>query len=63
MKNTIGSNLAVTLFGESHGNAVGVVIDGIASGIDVDSDFIAQCLERRKQKTLYQPRVVKKTIL
>lgn len=50
MKNTIGSNLAVTLFGESHGNAVGVVIDGIASGIDVDSDFIAQCLERRRPK-------------
>lgn len=50
MKNTIGNSLAVTLFGESHGKAIGVVIDGIASGIAVDEDYIASQLSRRRPK-------------
>ena len=32
MKNTFGSSVAVTIFGESHGAAVGAVLDGIAPG-------------------------------
>ena len=36
MKNTFGQSVSMTVFGESHGEAVGVVIDGIAPGIDVD---------------------------
>lgn len=50
MKNTIGNSLAVTLFGESHGKAIGVVIDGIASGIAIDEDYIASQLSRRRPK-------------
>lgn len=50
MKNTIGNNLTVTLFGESHGKAIGAVIDGIASGIPVDEDYIASQLSRRRPK-------------
>lgn len=50
MKNTIGNSLTVTLFGESHGKAIGAVIDGIASGIKVDEDFIASQLSRRRPK-------------
>lgn len=40
MKNTFGNALTVTLFGESHGNAIGAVIDGIAPGIKIDTDYI-----------------------
>lgn len=48
MRNTIGNNLSVTLFGESHGEAIGCVIDGIAPGITIDEDFIASQMEKRK---------------
>ncbi len=50
MKNTIGNSLTVTIFGESHGKAIGAVIDGIASGIAVDEGFIANQLSRRRPK-------------
>ncbi len=48
MKNTFGNNLSITLFGESHGEAIGCVLDGIAPGIEVDEDFIASQMEKRK---------------
>ena len=50
MKNTFGNSLTVTLFGESHGKAIGVVIDGVPSGIAVDDDYIASQLTRRRPK-------------
>ena len=57
MKNTIGNSLTVTLFGESHGKAIGAVIDGVPSGIAVDDDFIASQLTRRRpQDALSTPR-------
>ncbi|MBQ5824501.1 MAG: chorismate synthase, partial [Clostridia bacterium] len=34
MKNTFGNSVAVTLFGESHGEYIGAVIDGLAPGIE-----------------------------
>ncbi len=48
MKNTIGQALSVTLFGESHGEAIGAVLDGIAPGIAVDEAFIARQLTLRR---------------
>ena len=48
MKNIIGSNVTLTLFGESHGTAVGAVIDGLAPGIEVDEDFIRSQLDLRR---------------
>ncbi len=48
MKNTFGNNLTVTLFGESHGAAIGVVVDGIAPGIVVDTENIKNMLALRK---------------
>lgn len=33
MKNTFGQSVAITLFGESHGQAIGAVLDGLAPGI------------------------------
>lgn len=50
MKNTFGNSVAVTIFGESHGDAIGVVLDGLAPGIEVDKDFIASQMELRKPK-------------
>ncbi len=48
MKNTIGNNVSVTLFGESHGEAIGAVLDGMASGIEVNAEFIAEQLSLRR---------------
>ncbi len=48
MKNTFGNSVSVTLFGESHGGAVGAVIDGLPAGITVDEDFIASQLTLRR---------------
>lgn len=48
MKNTFGNNISVTVFGESHGEAVGAVLDGIPAGIDVDIDFIRKQLDLRR---------------
>ena len=48
MKNTLGNNLTVTLFGESHGACVGAVIDGITPGLTVDEQFIKDMLSRRR---------------
>lgn len=50
MKNTFGSHLTLTLFGESHGPAVGAVLDGLAPGIPVDEEAIARLLERRRPR-------------
>lgn len=47
MKNTFGNALSITLFGESHGEAIGAVIDGLAPGIAVDKTFINKQLELR----------------
>lgn len=48
MKNTFGSSVALTIFGESHGNSIGAVLDGIAPGIPVDENFIAAQMSLRK---------------
>lgn len=48
MKNTFGSSVTVTLFGESHGEAIGAVLDGICPGILVDNDFISAQLSKRR---------------
>ncbi len=48
MKNTFGQNVAVTIFGESHGEEIGVVIDGLAPGIEIDDEFIASQLTLRR---------------
>lgn len=48
MKNVYGNSITVTLFGESHGEQIGAVIDGLAPGIEIDMDFIRKQLELRK---------------
>lgn len=48
MNNTFGTIFCATTFGESHGAALGVVIDGLPAGIEVDSAFIQRELDRRR---------------
>lgn len=48
MKNTFGESVSLTLFGESHGKAIGAVLDGMAPGIPVDEDFIAAQMQKRR---------------
>ena len=48
MKNSFGNSITVTLFGESHGAAIGAVVDGFAPGIEVDKAFLAAQMQRRK---------------
>ena len=58
MKNTLGQNVTITLFGESHGAAIGAVIDGLTPGIAVDEEFIsAQLSLRRPVGSISTPRV------
>lgn len=48
MRNTFGNIFTLTTFGESHGEAVGGVIDGMPAGIDIDMEFIQSELNRRR---------------
>ena len=48
MKNTFGSSVAVTLFGESHGRSIGALLDGMAPGIPVDLAFIRHQMALRR---------------
>lgn len=48
MKNTFGNSVSLTLFGESHGEYIGAVLDGLAPGIRVDEAFIAAQLDKRR---------------
>ncbi|MBM2841949.1 MAG: chorismate synthase [Bacteroidetes bacterium] len=46
--NTFGKNFRITTFGESHGKAIGVVIDGVKPGLRIDTKYIQRELDRRR---------------
>lgn len=46
--NTLGTNFCLTTFGESHGEAIGGVIDGCPAGLQIDFNMIEEELKRRK---------------
>lgn len=48
MNNTIGSHITLTLFGESHGAAIGGVLDGMPSGVKIDEEEIMDMMNKRK---------------
>lgn len=48
MRNTYGNIFTLTTFGESHGEAIGGIVDGMPAGIDIDMDFIQAELNRRR---------------
>ncbi|MBQ8588841.1 MAG: chorismate synthase [Firmicutes bacterium] len=45
--NTYGEHLKISIFGESHGNGIGIVIDGLPAGLSIDETFIASEMARR----------------
>ncbi|HEY9129947.1 MAG TPA: chorismate synthase [Sulfurovum sp.] len=46
--NTFGKRLTLTTFGESHGTALGCILDGVPAGLKIDEAFIQSELDRRK---------------
>jgi chorismate synthase len=56
--NTFGQVLRLTTFGESHGRAIGGILDGFPAGVTIDFDLVNKDLERRKpgQSDLVSPR-------
>lgn len=46
--NTFGTNIRFSSFGESHGPAIGGVLDGLPAGLEVDYSFVEKQLHRRK---------------
>ena len=47
MSSTYGENLKLSIFGQSHGPAIGMTLDGIPAGLPVDVDMLQQFLNRR----------------
>lgn len=48
MNFTIGSKFKIHVFGESHGECIGVIVEGCPSGIEIDTDLIQRDLDRRR---------------
>ena len=48
MKNSFGNSLVITLFGESHGEYIGAVLDGLAPGIKIDDEYVKAKLALRR---------------
>ncbi len=46
--NTFGKRFCITTFGESHGKALGCIVDGVPAGLEIDEVFIQSELDRRK---------------
>jgi len=46
--NRFGERFAITTFGESHGKAIGCILDGVPAGLEIDEAFIQSELNRRK---------------
>ncbi len=46
--NSFGKRFILTTFGESHGKAIGCVLDGVPAGLKIDEEFIQKELDRRK---------------
>ena len=49
--NTIGKLFAVTTFGESHGPAMGCIVDGCPPGLEISADDLQQDIDRRRTGT------------
>ena len=52
MSSTIGNNIRLTISGESHGKYMLATLDGLASGLEVDTDYIDKVLEARRPSSV-----------
>ena len=61
--NSLGKNFVFTSFGESHGRAIGGVLDGVPAGVHIDMDMIREALDKRagrvKVKGTVSPRALR----
>lgn len=57
--NTFGKIFRLTSFGESHGTAVGGVVDGMPAGIAINLDRVQHELDRRRRRSRQSSRHVK----
>jgi chorismate synthase len=48
MQNSFGAKFRFTTFGESHGKALGCIVDGVPAGLKIDEEFIQSEMDRRK---------------
>ncbi len=48
MSNTFGKRFCMTTFGESHGPAIGCVLDGVPAGLEIDEGYIQAQMDRRR---------------
>ena len=63
MSGVYGRKIKMTIFGESHGASIGLVIDGLPPGLGIDIDFIKREMERRLRAAIcFRPSVRKKTL-
>ncbi|XFA98397.1 chorismate synthase [Candidatus Izemoplasma sp. B36] len=46
--NTVGNNIKITFFGESHGPFIGIVIDNLPAGLKIDEDLLRNNLQKRR---------------
>ena len=46
--NSFGQRFRFTTFGESHGRAIGCIVDGVPAGLEIDTEFIQSELDRRR---------------
>lgn len=55
---TFGERFTITTFGESHGEAVGVIVDGVTPGVEIDEAYIQKQMDRRRpgQSSVTTPR-------
>lgn len=50
MKNNFGTNISMTIFGESHGPSIGITLDGLPAGFKINLERIKEDMEKRKAK-------------
>ena len=49
--NTFGTIFTLTSFGESHGSAIGGVVDGMPAGVFIDEEFMQAEMDRRRPRS------------
>ncbi len=51
MMYSVGNKFKISLFGKSHNDCIGCIVEGLPIGFDIDEDFIKRCIDLRKPKS------------